>query len=207
MSVLDQIAFFQNRRDEVPNQELARALAEAADIQGIQEIAENLWNKNDNIRSDCLKVLYEIGYLRPDLIAGHSASFLKLLRDRNNRMVWGAMIGLGTIAGRCPAEIWAQIDEVIAVIDRGSLITVVWGVKVLAQVAAASPEYQEKLLPVLLGHLQKCLARDVPTHGESMLCAVDADHRAQFRAALEARQAEMTPAQQARLKKVLKAAA
>ncbi|MCW4010631.1 MAG: hypothetical protein NWF05_08430 [Candidatus Bathyarchaeota archaeon] len=29
MSVLDKIAFFQNRRDEVPNQQLAKELAEA----------------------------------------------------------------------------------------------------------------------------------------------------------------------------------
>lgn len=207
MAVLNQIAFFQNRRDEVPNQQLARSLVEAGDSQGIQEIAENLWNKNENIRSDCLKVLYEIGYLRPELIAGYSSSFLKLLKEKNNRLVWGAMIGLGLIAERCPVEIWQQIDEVIAVIERGSVITVVWGVRVLAKVAAANPAYHQKLFPLLIGQLQKCIPRDVPTHAESMLCAVDAEHRAEFLAAIAARQAETTPAQRARLKKVLKAAA
>ena len=42
MSVLNQIAHYQNRRDEVPNQELARKLVETRDEKGIQEIAENL---------------------------------------------------------------------------------------------------------------------------------------------------------------------
>ena len=88
MSVLDQIAFCQNRRDEVPNQELARKLASSEDLAGIREMAENLYNKNQNIRSDCLKVLYEIGYLKPELIAGYVDDFLNLLKDKNNRMVW-----------------------------------------------------------------------------------------------------------------------
>ncbi len=35
MSVLNGIAYYQNRRDEVPNQELARRLAESGDEQGL----------------------------------------------------------------------------------------------------------------------------------------------------------------------------
>jgi hypothetical protein len=62
-SCIDQIAYYQNRRDEVPNQELPRRLAASQDQIGIREIAQNLWNKNKNVRSDCLKVIYEIGYI------------------------------------------------------------------------------------------------------------------------------------------------
>ena len=40
MTVLDQISFYQNRRDEGPNQELARQLAAAQDQVGIQEISD-----------------------------------------------------------------------------------------------------------------------------------------------------------------------
>lgn len=71
MSVLDRIAFHQGRRDEVPNQELAEELAEAQDAEGIEEIARNLWNPDKNIQSDCLKVLYEVGARKPELIGGH----------------------------------------------------------------------------------------------------------------------------------------
>ena len=79
MSVLNKIAHFQNRRDTVPNQELAKALVTAKDRAGIQEIAENLWNKNRRIQSDCIKVLYEIGYLDPTLIGDYAEDFIKLL--------------------------------------------------------------------------------------------------------------------------------
>lgn len=205
MSVLNQIAFYQNRRDEVPNQELARTLAAAKDKAGVQEIAENLWNKNKNIHSDCLKVLYEIGYIDPDLIADYVEDFLKLLKSKNNRMVWGAMIALGTVADKRPHDIWVKIDDVIHTVDQGSVITVVWGVKVMAAVAAADQRYSQKLFPDLITQLQKCIPRDVPTHAENMLCAVDAGNQQEFLAVLARREPEMSPSQVARLKKVIRA--
>ena len=42
MSVIDKLAYSLGRRDEVPNQELARDLAAKRDKAGIREIAENL---------------------------------------------------------------------------------------------------------------------------------------------------------------------
>ena len=51
MSVLARLACMQERRDEAPNKSLARDLAEKRDIEGIREIAENLWNKDKNIQT------------------------------------------------------------------------------------------------------------------------------------------------------------
>ncbi len=68
MSVLQRIAHFQNRRDEVPNQELARDLAARRDLDGICEIAENLRNKNKGIQADCLKVLCEIDIAKRHIV-------------------------------------------------------------------------------------------------------------------------------------------
>jgi hypothetical protein len=204
MSAIDQIAYALNRRDEVPNQELAGKLARTKDQAGIREIAANLWNKNKSIRSDCLKVLYEIGYIEPDLIADYAGDFLKLLHDKDNRMVWGAMIGLATVADRRAKEIWPHVDEVMAVVEQGSVITVVWGVKTLAGVAAADKKYRQKIFPFLLKQLETCIPRDVPTHAESILPAVDKNNQKELLSVLETRRAELTPAQLTRLKKVMK---
>jgi hypothetical protein len=96
MSVLNRLACAQGRRDEAPNRELARELAEREDRAGIGELAANLRPADQNARSDCLKTLYEVGYLRPDLtphlqppavaagVADDAGEFLPLLRDRNN---------------------------------------------------------------------------------------------------------------------------
>lgn len=202
--ILGKIAYYQNRRDEIPNQELAKELASTRNSAGIAEIAANLWSKNSNIASDCLKVLYEIGYLAPQLIADYTGEFLKRLKHKNNRMVWGAMIGLGTVASLRPAEIGAQIDTVLAAFEKGSLITIVWGVKVLAAVAASDPAYRSRLFPVLIQTLKTCIPRDLPLHAENSLPAVDEHNQAEFLALLEARRPELSTSQLTRLKKVLR---
>lgn len=204
MSTLEKIAFYQNRRDEVPNQLLAKELAETKNKTGIQEIAENLENKNKNVRSDCLKVLYEIGYLDPSLIADYGDIFLKLLKSKDNRMVWGAMIGLATIADRRPNDIWAQIDDILRITESGTVITLVWGMRVLARVAAADEKYKERLFPFLLKQIRTCIPRDIPTHTESIFCALDKRNKMELLSLLESRRSELTPAQLTRFKRVVK---
>jgi hypothetical protein len=206
MTILNRIAYFQNRRDEVPNQELARDLAATKDRQGIQEIAENLWNPNQNVQSDCLKVLYEIGYLDPALIAGYVGDFLKLLKSKHNRIVWGSMIALSTIAELRADEVYAHSEEIEHIMEQGSVITVDNGVKTLAAVASRNDEYRKKLFPYLLKHLETCRPKEVPQHAEKTVVAVNAENKVAFIEVLEKRMAGMTDSQAARLKRVIKMA-
>ena len=162
MSVLDRIAYYQGRRDEVPNQVLARMLAANGDEAGIGEIATNLWNKEPNIQSDCLKVLYEIGYLRPELIAPYASDFLKLLGSRNNRLVWGGMIALSTIAEIAADDIYPLVAEIQCVMASGTAITVDAGVLALARLAATNEARCAALLPYLFELLRTCRLSDVP---------------------------------------------
>ncbi|HBG74482.1 MAG: hypothetical protein A2X25_14270 [Chloroflexi bacterium GWB2_49_20] len=204
MSVLEKIAFFQNIRSEIPNQQLARELAREHATAGIKEIAANLTHPNQKVCSDCLKVLYEIGYLEPALIAPYAQDFLTLLKSKHNRMVWGAMIALATIASLAPDAIWVEIPVLLKVFEKGSVITVVWGVKLLTGLATTRPEYSEKLFPILLHTLETCIPRDVPTHAENMLPAIKPENRSLVMDILTARQSEFTSAQLARCKRVIK---
>ena len=205
MSVLNRIAHLQNRRDEVPNQELARELAEQKDRAGIREIAENLWNKDKNIQADCVKVLYEIGYLDPSLIADYAEDFLKLLRSRNNRLVWGGMIALSTVADLRADFIHAHLDEILKAMHAGSVITVDNAVKTLA-LAASDEAYRPDIFPYLLEHLRTCRPKDVPQHSEKSLPAVDASNRDEFITVLEKRLEDLSASQITRVRKVIKAA-
>lgn len=205
MSVLNRIAHLQNRRDEVPNQELARELAEQKDRAGIREIVENLWNKDKNIQANCVKVLYEIGYIDPSLIADYAKDFLKLLKSRNNRLVWGGMIALSTIAELRADFIHAHLDEILKVMHTGSVITVDNTVKALA-LAACDETYRPDIFPHLLEHLRICRPKDVPQHSEKTLPAVDANNKAVFIAVLEKRLEDLSGSQVIRVRKVIKAA-
>lgn len=204
MSVLNKIAHFQNRRDEVPNQELAKQLVKTNDRKGIREIAENLWNKNPPVQSDCLKVLYEVGYLQPELIADYADDFLKLLQHVNNRLVWGAMIGLSTIAAIKADAIFQHASAIITATENGSVITADNGVKTLAIVAAQQENYGKKLFPHLLKCLETCRPKDVPQYAEKILVAVNDKNRKAFVEVLETRLIDLKQSQIARVKKVLK---
>ena len=194
----------QNRRDEVPNQELAKELVAKADRKGIREIAENLGNKDKNIQNDCIKVLYEIGYLQPALIGDYVSDFIKLLASRNNRLVWGGMIALSTVATIRAEEIYAYLDKIRRAMASGSVITVDNGVKVLARVAAAREGYNRKIFPYLIEHLERCRPKEVAQHAESILCAVNAENQKKYIGVLTERQSALSPAQSARIKKILK---
>ena len=206
MPVLEKIAYYQGRRDEVPNQELARQLAQTRDAQGVAEIAANLWNADNNIQSDCLKVLYETGYLAPEMIAPYWQDYLKLLKSRNNRLVWGAMIALATIASLKADELYPHAAEIQRAMEKGSVISVDNGVKTLARIAAAKDEYNQALFPYLLEHLRTCRPKDVPQHAESTLAAVNNANQAAFIQVLEVRLDNATAGEGKRLKKVIKAA-
>ena len=204
MSALNRIAFYQGRRDEVPNQELAQELAANKDRAGVREIAENLWNKDKNVQSDCLKVLYETGYLDPSLVADYAGDFLKLLKSRNNRMVWGAMIALSTIAGLKADEIFPHADEIEKAMAAGSVITRDAGMKTLAQIAGRKDAYRTRLAPYLLERLAEARPVDAPRYAEFILEAIGPAEQAEFVRIIEKWIESASPSRLPRLKRVLK---
>ena len=206
MSVLNHLASSVGRRDEVPNQELARDLAANKDKTGIREIAENLWNKDKNIQADCIKVLYETGYIEPALIAPYAEDFVKLLKSNNNRLVWGGMIALGVVAKPSADVVFKHLDEIKKAMDSGSVITKDNGVKVLADAASAEAEYNKVIFPYLLKHLQTCRPKDVAQHSEKVLSAVNASNKTEFIKVLEKRMEDLSGAGLARVKKVIREA-
>ncbi len=180
MSVLMKIAFYQGIRDEIPNQELARELASAKNAEGVKEIAEHLWDKNPNVSSDCIKVLYETGYIAPDLIAPYAQDFIKLLHSKQNRLIWGAMIALSTIAPLAAVDLFEKRDLLIKAISQGSVITQDGGIKTLAQVAAVDQVYLDELNPFLMNFLRTCRISDLPRHAEFIVPCVNESNRHEF---------------------------
>ena len=206
MSILNRLAYFQNRRDETPNQELARDLAVRKDRAGIREIAENLWNKNKGIQADCIKVLYEIGYLEPALIAEYAEDFVNLLKSKNNRLVWGGMIALAGAAKANPDAVFKHLDEIKKAKESGSVITVDNSIAVLANTAAANARYNQAIFPYLLDHLKTCRPKEVAQHSEKTLPAVNTGNRDEFIKLLNKRMERLSGAGLSRVKKVIKQA-
>lgn len=206
MSLLNRLASSLGRRDEIPNQELARDLAAKKDSKGIHEIAENLWNKDKNIQADCIKVLYEIGSIEPKLIADYTQDFVKLLRSKNNRLVWGGMTALAEVAKANSAAVFKYLDEIKKAKETGSVITVDNAISTLAYTAAATDEYNKAIFPYLLKHLAGCRPKEVPQHAEKTLPAVNSSNKEDFITVLEKRMEDLSGSGLARVKKVIKQA-
>lgn len=207
MSILNRLASLQNRRDEVPNQELARQLAAKKDRKGIREVAEALWHKNRNIQADCIKVLYEVGYIEPTLIVDYADDFVKCLKSRNNRLVWGGMTALAEVAKADPGAVFKDLDAVKKAKEAGSVITVDNAIAALAHTAAGNKQYNDVIFPYLLKHLSSCRPKEVPQHSEKTLPAVTASNKADFIKVLEKRMKDLSGGGLARVKKVIKQAA
>jgi hypothetical protein len=203
MSVLSKLASAQDRRDEQPNKDLGRQLVENHDIAGIQAVAENLWNEDKRVRTDCLSVLEQVGLLESELIEDYVADFLELVFSKDNRLVWAAMINLALVADRKPHEVFERFRDLTNVIEKGSVITKDNGIKTLARVASTSKEHQEVIIPYLMEQLRTCRPKSVPQYAESIRCTIYLDTRDQYLSILNDRFDALSAAQQRRVNKLL----
>ena len=165
MSVLDKLACALDRRDEVPNQELAQEIVRTKNRAAVKELVANLSNKNKAIPSDCIKVLYEVGMQAPKLIATYYAEFGDLLESKHNRLVWGAMIALDTIAGEEPVGVFELLPKILACSDAGTVITRDHAVGVLIKLSG-EPKYAKKCLPLLIEQMKSCPDNQFPMYVE-----------------------------------------
>ncbi|MFI5422224.1 MAG: hypothetical protein ACHQ1H_14765, partial [Nitrososphaerales archaeon] len=143
MSVVDRLATSLKRRDERPNVELAERIVAGNDREAVTELVKNLTNDNSSIQSDCIKVLYEIGEKRPDLIASYTKEFITLLGNKNNRLSWGAMTALDSIVPQNPEEIYGALPQLVKITEKGSVITRDHFVNILIKLSAI-PKFREK---------------------------------------------------------------
>lgn len=179
MSIIPKLATSLNRRDEVPNQELAAEIVKCADSVAVDELVVNLTNKNKGIRNDCIKVLYEIGYVEPQLIAGHSAAFLSLLTSKDNRLQWGAMYALGCVVKTKPKPVFAALPMIIEAADKGSVITRDGCVNILISLAAID-KFAPDAVSNLLKQMLTCPTNQLPMYAERSIPIINASNRGQF---------------------------
>lgn len=168
MSVIDKLASSLGRRDEIPNQELAKQIADTSDKKGVAELVENLSNKKKDIQSDCIKTLYEIGTMKPGLIAEYAADFVGLLEHKNNRLQWGAMTALNTIATEKPETVFNALGKLALVVDKGSVITRDNYVAILTKLCSVKAYYEDSF-SLIIEQLKSCPSNQLPMYAENIL--------------------------------------
>lgn len=178
-NIIDKLAHSLGRRDEVPNQELANAIVQSIDNEAVIELVENLYHKSKDIQNDCIKVIYEIGTLKPEMIADFSSELIDLLDSKNNRLQWGAMTALNAITTIKPKEIYNALPKIITTADKGSVITNDHCVGIMIKLCGVK-EYNENVFPLLIGQLLKSPDNQLPMYAENALQVVNSDNKTAF---------------------------
>ncbi len=190
MNVLKHLATSLNRRDEIPNQELAKQIAAQKDQTAIKELIANLNNKNKGIQSDCIKVLYEIGTQNPKLITPYAAEFIALLHHKNNRLQWGAMTALSAITSESPKLIYASLPKILAAADKGSVITKDHAVNILIKLSSIKP-YADSAFSLLIEQLRIYPTNQLAMYAERSASCITDKNKKNFVDALRSRLGEI----------------
>lgn len=192
-------------RDDVPNQKLADEIIRTERNDWVKELVDNLKNGGKDIQNDSIKALYEIGERgKAEMIAPYCAEFAAVLNSKNNRLVWGGMIALDTIASVNPAVVFKLLPVIMDATDKGSVITIDHGVGILAKLSGM-PEFAGTTFPLLLEQLKRCPAKQLPMYAEKSLNTAGGDNKVLLIQLLEARMDELEKdSQKKRIEKVIK---
>jgi hypothetical protein len=186
MTVINKLACSLNRRDEVPNQELAKLIAAKNNKEAVKELVENLYNKSRDIQYDCIKVLYEVGAQKPELIAAYAKDLLALLDNKNNRLQWGGMTALYYITNSVPKQIYASLPKIMKAADKGSVITRNNAVNILIDLCSFKP-YAHNAFSLLLEQLHACPTNQLPMYAERAMPVISGKNKPALMKALGAR--------------------
>jgi hypothetical protein len=204
MTVLDKLASALQRRDEVPNTELAKLVAGKNDRNAVKELVENLNNKSKAIQSGCIKVLYEIGEIKPELISKYTKEFVALLDSKNNRLQWGAMTALHTITHENPEGVYASLAKIVAAADSGSVITKDHAVNILITLCSVK-QYAGHAFPLLMEQLLHSPVNQLPMYAERASPVINDKNKKDFIRILSSRLNDFEKEiQRKRVEKVLK---
>lgn len=169
---------------QVPNQMLARKICETKNKSHITLLVENLQNKK--LQSDCIKVLYEIGAINPELIKEYDGEFIKLISGNSNRMKWGAMMALDYIASVNPVGIYNSLPAILRAADKGSVITKDHCINILIKLCAHK-RYADAAFTILLDSLKTAFINQLPKYAEDAAKVMNDKYKAKFREILISR--------------------
>ena len=204
MTIINLLSSSQRLKGNDANIALAKEIALIENKKAIKELVDNLKNKDKNIQSDCIKTLYEIGYIKPKLIADYHSEFIKLLTNKNNRLVWGGMIALSTITDLKSKEVFASFDLIMKTVENGSVITIDNGVVILAKLNRHK-EYFNTTDSILMEMLWKCPIKQFPMYAEESLISINRKNKEAYKSIIEKRKIECDKDTQVkRLEKILK---
>lgn len=202
--IAGRLAHAMGRRDEEPNIALAHELAEAKDREGISRLAEIAAIGSTAAQNDAIRILYENGACDPFLLQPHVGPFLEKIHRRNNRMVWGSLTALSEIAKIDAGTIFEAPGSIIAVADKGSVISRDQAIRILIALPA-KPEFAGSAASHLFARLESAAVNQLPMYAERVHDAMNEAFHPRLHSVLSRRLMEgMAQSKRRRLERVIR---
>lgn len=204
MSIIEKLASSLGHRDEEPNIELAQKIAAANNTQSIPELILLLSHKDKAIQNDSIKVIYEVGMLKPKLISDHWNTFIDYLKSKNNRLQWGAMTALGCIVKQKPENIYNALDAILGAADKGTVITKDYAMNILIELCTLS-KYKQGAFQLMIEQLLKSAPNQLPMYAERAMVVINHNNKMLFIKTLQSRLVDIEKeSKRKRVEKVIK---
>jgi len=197
------LASARGERVQTSNIDLASAIVAARDTKAVEELIAILASGKTAQQGDVIKVLYEIGERSATLIAPYLDVFATLLQSKNQRLVWGSMCALDTIAAKNPKALAPHIDAVLRAAKGESVIARDHAVAILASLTTL-PHVRDRATRELLKMVREAPINQLPMYAERAATAIGNTDAHALRSVIESRMPTVEqPAKQKRLQKVL----
>ncbi len=162
-------------QDERPNIELARELAASGNRARIAELVALTGSGNRPLRSDAIKVSYEISLVAPELIAPHKRIFVELLASSDNRTIWSSLQVLDAITGIEADFIAKNLNVILDAADRSSVIARDKTMSILSQMNA-NDRFAPMVSPVILQRIAHAAPNQFPMYAELAAATMPKKH-------------------------------
>ncbi|MEP3279290.1 MAG: hypothetical protein ABJN26_12620 [Stappiaceae bacterium] len=201
-NIAAQLASSLGHTDESANIELAEALCQSDDQTAVAFVVDILETGTKTLRKDAIKVLYEVGARRPELIVPHTDVFFDGIDSRDNRIVWGALKALAKICTVSPDSVADRLNLVLKAADNGSVIAKDQAVEILVSLKSL-PKYTQVASSELFSRLRTAAINQLPRYAEITAANLLPSEMNEFLSILEMRLADpMSESSRRRLRKV-----
>jgi hypothetical protein len=119
-------------------------------------------------------------------------------------MVWGGMIALSTIAELKADRLFKEYKRIESIIENGTVITEVAGIKILVRIASVNDEYYKSVFKFLLKYVKEGRPIDLAGRIEEYRKILNDKNAKEVLKALNENANQFSQAQKSRINKVLK---
>jgi hypothetical protein len=203
-SILHQLASSLGRRNEKPNIDLAVKMAKTGNQDQVSELISVLTSNQASLRNDAIKVLYEIGERKPEMISKYVKDFLQALDHIDNRMKWGAMTALSSVSKSNPLLLAPYLVNIVKAMDEGSVITRDHGIYILSHLATLKKHHKD-CMELLLEQVEKAPVNQMPMYAEKTAEVISGPYIKRFLAVVAKRKDVLEiPSKARRIEKLVK---